>query len=188
MLCKALALSALLALATLPAQASSEEGSGVMEFVWQSVNLAILVGVLVYFARKPLLAFLADRRSQIKGNLEEAAGLLEAAEARYSEWQRKLIDLERETEAIRTEGIRHAEEDAALILADAQAAAERIHRGAEAAIEQELRRAQAELREEAANLATELAEQILKEQLAGSDRERLLDEFIVSVESSREAS
>ena len=68
------------------------------------------------------------------------------------------------------------------ILADAQAAAERIHRDAEAAVEQELRRAKQELRAEAVALATEMAESILKQQLADPDRERLLDEFIVSVE------
>jgi F-type H+-transporting ATPase subunit b len=169
-----------------PAHAAA---GGSMDLVWQGLNLLLLIAVLVYFARKPIQNFFADRRSQIKSDLDQSAELLEAAETRYADWQRKLIELDEETEKIRADGLRHAEEDAAQILADAQAVAERIHRDAETAVEQELRRAQAELRAEAATLATELAERILKAQLADSDRERLLDEFIVSVEpgSSRGA-
>jgi F-type H+-transporting ATPase subunit b len=159
-------------------------GPGLMDLVYQAVNLAILLVVLVYFARKPIQNFFASRREQIRGDLDEAANLLDTAEARYAEWQRKLIDLERDTEKIRSDGLRVAEEEAARILSDAEAAAGRIQRDAEAAIGQELRRAQAELRAEAATLAMQLAEKILREKLADSDRERLLDEFIVGVEPS----
>ena len=165
-----------------PAQAA---GGGASDMIWQAVNLLILLGVVLYFARKPIQNFFADRREQIKNDLDESARLLESAETRYAEWQRKLIELDQETQRIKSEGVRHAEEDAAQILADAQAAAERIHRDAEAAVEQELRRAQQELRAEAVALATELAERILTEQLADSDRERLLDEFILSVEPGK---
>ncbi len=162
----------------LPASAAGAAG----EIAWQAVNLAILLGVLGYFARKPLLGFLRDRRNRIKGDLDEAANLLEAAEARYAEWQRKLIDLERETENIKSEGQRRAGDEAREIVAEAQAAAERIQRNAESAVEQELRRAQAQLRDEAAQLATEMAARILEEQLGGADRDRLMDEFIARIE------
>ncbi len=171
-------------LALLAAPAHAAEGGGAWDLFIQAANLALLFAVLIYFGRKPIQAFFADRRSQIKKDLDEAAKLLEAAETRYADWQRKLIDLDRETDKIRAQGVRHAEEDAAQILSDAQAAAERIHRDAEAAVEQELRRAQAELRAEAVTLAAELAERILREKLVDSDRDRLLDEFIVRVEPS----
>lgn len=164
-----------------PAQAA--EG-GVRDLVFQLINFVIFVGALVFFARKPIQSYFANRRTSIRAELEEASGLLQAAESRYADWQRKLIDLQQETERIRNDGIRHAEEDAAKIVADAQAAAERIHRDAEAVVEQELRRARGELRAEAAALATEMAERILRERLIDSDRERLLDEFIVGVEPS----
>lgn len=167
----------------LPALAADDgHGGGGREFFFQTLNLAILLGVVGYFARKPLMSFFADRRAQIKGDVDEAAGLLEDAETRYAEWQRRLIDLDSESETIRSDGRRRAEEEAQTILAEAQAAAERIHRDAEAAVEQELRRAQARLRDEAASLATELAERILKEQLGAADKERLMDEFITRVE------
>lgn len=170
-----------LALALVAGPAYAAEG-GLKDLLFQWFNFALLIGVLVYFARKPIQSFFADRRTQIANDLEESARLLEVAESRYADWQRKLIDLEAETQRIKSDGLRSAEDDAARIVSDAQAAAERIQRDAEAVIETELRRAQGELRAEAAVLATELAEKILREKLADPDRERLLDEFIVGVE------
>jgi F-type H+-transporting ATPase subunit b len=149
--------------------------------LWQFLNLAILLGVLGYFARKPVQKFFAERRSRIRGDLDQAASLLAEAERRYSEWQHKLIDLDEELAQIRADGRRHAEAEREAILADAQVAAERIHRNAVATVEQELRRAQSALRDEAAQLATELAERLLRERLEDSDRERLLDEFITRI-------
>lgn len=157
-------------------------GSHAMELVWQAVNLVILLAVLVFFARKPIQTFFAERRQQIGTDLDDAAKLLEKAEARYAEWQRKLIDLDSELEQIKTDSHRRAQDDRELILAEAQASAERIHKNAVATIEQELRRAQAELRQEAALLATEIAERILSEKIEQGDRDRLVDEFITRVE------
>ena len=176
-------LAALLTAAALPAFAADDgHGGGGKELFFQALNLAILLGVLVSSAPTPLKAFFAARRTQIKGDVDAAAALLGDAETRYAEWQRRLIDLDNESETIRSDGRRRAEEEAQGILAEAQAAAERIHRDAEAAVEQELRRAQARLREEAATLATEMAERILKEQLGAADKERLMDEFSTRVE------
>ena len=173
---------AALFLVLLATPAHAAEGGGLGMLLLQALNLLLLLGVLVYFARKPLRSFFADRRSRIQAELDEAAGLLEAAESRYAEWQRKLVDLEQESETILNEGRRLAVEEGEAILAEAQAAAERIRRAAVASAAQELRRAQVELRAEAAELATRMAAQILEEKLANPDRERLVDEFIAHVE------
>ena len=47
-----------------------------------------------------------------------------------------------------------------------------------------MRRAHDRLREEASDLAVELAAGMLREQVGPADRERLLDEFITSVENA----
>jgi len=162
--------------------AQAAEGGGSGMFFGQLGNLLLLLAVLFYFVRKPLQNFFAERRGQIQGDLDEAAGLLEAAETRYAEWQSKLAEVEQEIETIANEGRERAEREAEAILSDAQATAERIHRDAASAAAQELRRAQVQLRSEAAQLATEMAERILEERLVDPDRERLIDEFIERVE------
>ena len=166
------------------AQASGggEDHDPVMEAVWQGANLALLVGVLVYFGRAPISEFFASRRDGIKTELTDAAELLTQAEERNAELQRRLVNLSSEIEGIREDAARRAEEEAERILAEAGAAAERIRRDAHAAVEQELRRAQSELRNEAADLALELAATKLTQNVSASDRDRLMDEFILRVE------
>ena len=75
-----------------------------------------------------------------------------------------------------------AETEKQRILEEARAAAERIRSDARAAVDQELRRARDELRREASDLSIELAGEILRNQVTGTDRDRLMDEFIAKVE------
>lgn len=152
--------------------------------IYQGLNLVLLLGVLFYFGRKPIAEFFASRREAIRSELSEAASLLSQAEQRNAELQRRLVDLDAELQDLREAARQRAEEEAERILSDAQAAADRIRRDARSAVALELRRAQAELRDEAADLALELAAQKLQDQVGDADRDRLVDEFIVRVESS----
>jgi len=176
-----LAAASILLLAA-PALAASEGGDPVKEMIFQTINLILILGIIGYFARKPVITYFAERRDQIRGDLDSAAELLSEAETRNSELQRRLVDLQSEIEEIRESTRRRAEEDSERILAEANKAAERIQNDAAAAVSQELQRAQAALRAEAANLALEVAGEILREQVGEGDRDRLLDEFITRVE------
>jgi len=169
------------ALIASPAFASEGEGPGLL---FPILNLLILVAVLVYFGRKPILAFFADRRLQIRDDLQKAEGLKAEAEERFSTWQQKLADLDAELEGIRAGSRERAEAERKQILADATATAERIKADATAAIEQELRRSRAILHEEASDLAVELAGDLLRQQVTDSDRDRLVTEFIERIERS----
>ena len=177
---RAFTVLALLVLA--PHSALAAEGGGSMELVWQGVNLAIIVGVLYYFGRRPIAEFFASRREQIKTDLDSAADLLSQAELRNSEIQRRLAELDAQVEELRETSRRRADEESERILAEARKSAERIRNDATAAAEQELQRARRELRAEAAELAVKLAGELLERSVGDADRERLLDEFITRVE------
>jgi F-type H+-transporting ATPase subunit b len=176
----AFAIALLLTLAASPASAASEDGHGGGLF-WQVLNVALLVAVLFYFARKPVLGYLAGRRDEIAKNLESSSELLAESERRLAEWSRKAADLDREAASIRDATRRAAEAERDRILADARVTAERIRQSA-GAVERELRLGRETLRREAADLAVELAAKILREQVNDGDRTRLLDEFIGRVE------
>ncbi len=179
-----LALATVLFSGIAQAAGGGDDHDAVMEMVWQGVNLALILGVIIYFFRGPIDEYFANRREGIKTELSDAAELLQQAEQRNATLQRRLVDLASEVEDIRENASRRAEEDAERILTDARATAERIRRDAKAAVDQELRRARSELREEAADLALEIAARKLKETVSESDRERLVDEFITRVEPS----
>ena len=154
------------------------------DLFYRRLNFALLAGVLFYFARKPVLDFFAKRRSGIEGQLFEAADLQQRAERQHARLEGQLAELDRERENIREGTRERAEREAEQILADARAAAERIQRDAATAIDRELRRGQASLREEASELAISLAADLLRERVGPEDRQRLLDDFIQSVEEA----
>jgi F-type H+-transporting ATPase subunit b len=159
------------------AAGGGEASGSIGDLVYPVLNLAILVAALVYFGRKPIAAFFAERRSSIQGELERAAELYHKAEEQHARWQRQLVDLDSELDGIRAKARERAESERAHILADAQATADRIRRDATSAVDRELRRARERLRAEASDLAN-----LLREQVTGADRERLLDEFIERIE------
>lgn len=172
-------LSSLLWLAPAAAHAAAEGGMGLF---WEVTNLLLLAGVLVYFARKPVLAYLGDRRDEIQGNLEGAEKLLQEAESKLQEWSQRAGQLDTEVESIRAAAHKAAEQERDAIVADAEATASRIRTSAHAVVDRELRAARESLRGEVADLATELAGKILTDQVSDEDRMRLVDEFIQKVE------
>ncbi|HEY8153096.1 MAG TPA: F0F1 ATP synthase subunit B [Myxococcota bacterium] len=174
--------TAALVLMALPAHAEGGAHGGARDLFYALLNFALLIGVLLYFARKPISDFFGDRRRGIQEDLKAAADVRTEAEARYAKWQRRLMDLESELAGIRQTARERAAAEREQILADATAGAERIRRDAIAAVDQELRRARAQLRQEAADLAVELARETLRRQITGTDQDRLLDEFVTTIE------
>ena len=175
-------IAGILAAASPALAAGGGSGPSASELLWQAVNLVLLLGVLFAVARKPITAYFAERREQIKEDIQKADKLLAESKKQFSEWQGKLVELEAEVQTIRDETRQRALDERDQIVAAAHDSAERIRSDAVAAVDQELRRAQVELREEAANLAVDLAASIITEQVDDRDRDRLLDEFITRVE------
>jgi F-type H+-transporting ATPase subunit b len=183
---KRLAPAAILALAPSVAFAATggEQGGG-WTFFWQVLNLALLVGVLVWFGRAPVRQYFSDRRHRVRESLDSSARLLAEAEARLADWQQKLARLDDEIAATRETTRLLAEAERERIVAEASASAERIRRDAGLAVEQEVRRARTMLRAEAAELALELAGRLLREELTADDRERLVAEFVERIERTQ---
>jgi F-type H+-transporting ATPase subunit b len=166
-------------LAAAPAGASEEGG-----LLFPAINFALLLATLFVLTRKPIRNFFGDRRAAIRKDLDESAALKRRAEERYAQWQRKLVDLDRELEKIRTDARERAEAERVSLLADARAAAERVRSDAANAVEHEVRRARANLRAQASQLAVELAAGMLRDQVTAQDRDRLIEEFIERIERS----
>jgi F-type H+-transporting ATPase subunit b len=176
-------LPALLILLTASPAAASEEGGGLMEFVWEAGNLLLLLGVLFYLGRKPVLNYLSERRQGIQDNLANSERLLQEAEARLAEWNQKASKLDVEIEELRQMARERAEEERSQILEDARATAERIKRDAASGVDREVERAKQALRDEAADLSVELAGKLLQEHVTDGDRDRLVDEFVSEIEA-----
>ena len=180
-------LSAVLLLATAAAAAGAEQAGGHSagipwwEIFKQAVNFAILVGVLVYFLKKPLSTFLKDRSELLRKSIDDAAkaraeaqGKLSAIEARVSRLQEEVAEMNRRMDA-------EADEEARRIREAAQAEIERLRKQSEFAADQEVKKAREELRREAAALSTRAAEEIVRKAITPEDQERLVRENIEKI-------
>src|SRR6202163_4774162 len=88
---------------------------------WVAVAFVAFLGVLIYFGvHEMMVKFVDQRRDRIKAELDEARRLKEEAQALLAQYQRKQ---------------REAEQEAAAIVAGAQAEAERMLAEAKAKME-----------------------------------------------------
>ena len=178
-----LPLPALLVLLAAAPAAASEEGGGLVDFAWEAGNLLLLLGVLFYVGRKPVLNYLSERRQRIQDNLANSEKLLKEAEGRLTEWTQRAERLDDEIEDVRRMARERAEQERLQILEDARVTAERIKRDAASGVDREVERAKQALRDEAADLSVELAGKLLQEHVTDGDRDRLVDEFVAEIEA-----
>jgi len=166
------------------AAGGEEAGHGGWERFWEWANLLLLIAALVYFGRKPVSSFLAERRGGIERDLQNADQLLRETEARLAEWSARAARLDDEVADIKRVAREAAEQDSARIVAEARAVAERIRRDATSAVAREAQRARLRLRHETAELAVKSAEGLLVEQVQPADGDRLFDEFVAHIEQT----
>lgn len=148
------------------------------DIVKQAVNFAILAGVLVYFLRKPLAAFLRDRSETLRRSIDEAAKARAEAQEKLSAIEARLSRLSGEVEEMGRKMEGEAEEEARRIRETARAEIARLGEQAAFLAEQEVKKARAELRREAAVLSAKAAEDLVARSVTPADHERMVGENI----------
>jgi F-type H+-transporting ATPase subunit b len=145
------------------------------------VNTVALVGLLVYFVRKPLVNFFSERKAQISRDLEEAKEQREKAEALLTEYKQKLAGMEKELEKLRAELRKSADAESAKIMANAEKMSVSVVEAAKLAAEQEVRKARATLKNEAVAMAVQMAESLIREKINDADRKKIVEDYLVKV-------
>jgi len=137
--------------------------------IWKGINIAIVIGALVYFFKEPFLKWIENYKNEIIGSVKEA----EENHAKAKEELQKAKKALEEAKVKYEESIKVAEETAKKekeqIIAQAQEVANRIREKAEKIIEIETNKAKEELRKYAAQKAIELSEGMLKELFANKE-------------------
>ena len=149
-----------------------------MEVIWQIIAFTLLAFFLAKMLKKPLGAFLAKRRDEIRGSLDQASKKESEAQKVFGEWEKKLEAMSQEIrdlhETIRGEG----EEERKKIIDRAQEEGERVRKQAQIIAEHEVKKARMALKKEMVDLSLEMAEKLLKEKIQPQDQERLVHEYI----------
>ncbi len=144
----------------------------------QLVNVGILVGVLVYFLKKPLSSFLKERSELLRKSIDDAAKARAEAAAKLSEIQERVARLSGEIEEMNRRMESEAGDEGKRLREAAQAEIARVREQAKFAADQEVKKAREELRREAADLSTAAAEEIVKKSVTPEDQERIVRENI----------
>ncbi len=162
---------------------AEEHGESIWGQVGKITNFAILVGLLVYLARKPLTEYIANRRAQVRADLVAAEEIKKTAAAQLAEMDARLKALPRELEELRTRGQQEIAAEEQRIRERAEAERTRLLEQARRDIEHQVRLARRELVQHAASLAVAVAEQKIKQQITDADQHRLVDRYLERVQT-----
>lgn len=173
-----LALLALSATAAAAAEAGGRAGIPWWEIFKQAVNFGILVGVLVYFLRKPVGAFLKERTELLKKSIDEAARARESAAEKLAAIEDRMARLGDEIAQMTRKMEAEADEETRRMREAARAEIDRLHAQVQFAADQEVKKARLELRKEAADLSSRAAEEIVSKTITPEDQERMVRENI----------
>jgi F-type H+-transporting ATPase subunit b len=178
------ALVLIVPLAALAAGDAHGEPAGVpwSGLFWHAINLAILLGVIVWFARRPVSDALRNRSAHVRRDIETAQSERAAAHAELEELEEKLADFELQVERLRKEMAEQAQHEREVILERAEREARAVQASAERAIRDEAQRARRDLQAQAVTLAVQLAEGILSAQVTDDDQQALARKLLAAVE------
>jgi F-type H+-transporting ATPase subunit b len=148
-------------------------------------NFAILVGVLVYFGKSPVVGYLVSRSAQIRQELVTAAEMRAAASAQLAQIQARMATLPGELEALTHQGASDVKSEQARIAEAATHERERLLTQTRREIDMRLRVARRELTEHAAALAVQVAEQRIRRVITPEDQVRLIDRYSSQLREAR---
>jgi F-type H+-transporting ATPase subunit b len=162
---------------------AAEEGNpwGLWFDVGRVFNLLLVVGVLVWVARKPLASFFANRSQAIREELAEAQKARAEAESRLAEIESRMSRLDEELKDIAHTSEREGQDEYQRLLAAAEQDAQKIVERSKQEIEGMTRAAQLELKQHAAELSVRMAEERIRTDITPADRERLFTRFVAKL-------
>jgi F-type H+-transporting ATPase subunit b len=160
------------------------EGIPLAKMAVHALNLAILFGVIAWFARKPIKDAIASRSVAIKKDMDEINALRKQAQDRYAEIESRLQSYDRKLAEMKSDAEREAAAEAREIAARAERDALLIQQAAERTVRDETLRARHALRRDAVELAVKIAEEQLRHQITEADQRRLTADFLGTVKDN----
>jgi F-type H+-transporting ATPase subunit b len=142
------------------------------------INLAILIGVLLFFGRKVVGKTLSDRRERIETEIQAAEKSAQEAAAALEKEQQRLASAQAEAERIRQSAEQSAHKARENILAQAAADVQRLKETASQDLNSDRERAIAQLRASVVAMALEKVESQLEAGVDDATQQNLIDRSI----------
>lgn len=145
------------------------------------INLAIIIGVLVYFGKGFLGSKLKERREEIEAAITEAEGRQKQAASALAEQQQKLQMAKKEAERIRAEAKTNAEAAREVIMAQSAKDIDRLKASAAQDLSSQQDKVMQELRQRVAAMAMDKVRSRLPQILDEGKQAQLVDQSIAQL-------
>jgi F0F1-type ATP synthase membrane subunit b/b' len=176
-------------LVCVPALALAEEGAHEgrpwLDLAWKALNLAVLVGLIVYFTRKPVGAAFRTMAKEAADRWNGAHKAAQDARAEIAAQRRQIEGLEGELKRMIADVQADSQRESSRLVADARAESNRILATARTQVEQEIAKARDDLRRQLAEETLRLAEQMVREEISPAERKRLMESYVRDMEARR---
>lgn len=140
-------------------------------------NFLLFTGLLFYFLRKPVRAYVAGRHTTIRDTIHSVRAQLRASQAKFEEYGSKLKAMDVEVQALKSQARNDAQESKTRIIKNAEQLAKTLVSDSKAAAEGQFSTLRAQLRQELGARIVARAESLLQSKLTGDDRARIRREF-----------
>jgi F-type H+-transporting ATPase subunit b len=152
------------------------------EIVLQMVSVGFLAFILTKVMYKPVLEFMQKRTERIQSQFHRARDEMDKAEALTAEYERKLMAIHKERDAILDEARKAAAETSRQTIAEAKADAEATKARAHANIELEKERVQAEMRLAIIEVSAAMTAKFMARAMDKAVHDKLFDETMSELE------
>lgn len=176
-------------LAPVMAAVATEAGAGAnplsfdfWTFVFQAVNVLIVMFVLYRFMWGPLSKIIQEREEHIENSIERANAAKSEAEELLARYKEQLRQAEREAQSIVERATKAAEDARQRIMSEANAEAEKMLERARVEIAREREKALEEIRDEVAGLVMLATYKVVGRALTDEDHQALVRDFVARVD------
>lgn len=166
----------------------ASEGISTGRKIWDNVMLFVNFGILLFFflkyVKKPLLDFLRGARDKIQEELDTVGTALSHIKSDKDSQREKLKHMDQRVQELRKSVLELGQKEKEEIIEQAKSAAEKMIRDAEIYSNYRLAMAKKALSDEMVDIAISMVEERLKAGISDEDNQRIIDEFVMDLESS----
>tara|TARA_Y100000816_G_C26087800_1_gene574308 strand:+ start:726 stop:1241 length:516 start_codon:yes stop_codon:yes gene_type:complete len=155
---------------------------GQLKFASQHLlNLAVFIGILYYFLRKPVSSFFVARSQKIESSINSAKDIIETAQKVYDENSSKYSKIDSEISELRDNSNKVDENKVSEIMDNANSLVKLIEKDTVEIIELESKKINNQIEDEILNKAVKLAEHELSSDFDESKDTQIIKSFLGEV-------
>jgi len=171
---------------TIFASTGDNNASPLMDFVWKTVNVLVLLAIIYKFAKTPVANALNNNAKSAKKIMDEAIEAEEKNNKNLNEMKLKILSLEKEALEMVENAKKDAESEKKLIIEEGKQEIKRMTEQANFNLKQERRKVEDELKHWIAEESVRLAEEKLKEEMNKEHQKNLVGKYVDQIKKQGE--